>query len=125
MEPMNQSPNVRIDRRLGSVGRVALAWLLLWALPRSGQAACSVTQGDFDGNGRDDVRIVGDARHQYISIADSQASYRVQVDCNGDGDFTDAEDVDTGVRNFDIETFDVQGKGQDKGRRTRPHGGIR
>jgi len=89
------------------------SWLLLLALPHGAQAACSVTQGDFDGNGRPDVRINGDTGKQVIIIDDSQTSYQVLVDCNGDGDYTDPGDIDTGNLTFDIETFDVQGKGKD------------
>src|SRR5262249_40006999 len=76
-------------------------------------AACSVAQADFDANGRPDVRIKGDAAKQVILIEDSQTSYRVRVDCNGDGDFTDAGDIDTGTLAFEIETFDIQGGGKD------------
>jgi hypothetical protein len=88
-------------------------WLLLLGLPHAAWAACSVTQGDFDGNGREDVRILGDAGKQRITILDGQATYRVKVDCNADGDTADPGDIDTGTLAFDIETFDVQGRGQD------------
>src|SRR5262245_38827956 len=65
--------------------------------PARAWAACSVSQGDLDGNGSPDVRIVGDARPQRIVISDSQSSYRVQVDCDGNGRFTDPGDIDTGL----------------------------
>src|SRR5262249_18176801 len=87
--------------------------LLLLAPSHEARAACSVTQGDFDGSGTQDVRIKGDSARQKIVIDDSQTSYRVRVDCNNDGDCRDAVDIETGTLAFEIETFDVQGGGQD------------
>lgn len=58
--------------------------------------ACSVTTGDFDGNGTDDLRIVGDLKNQHVLITEHNTGgnqTRVQVDCNGDADFTDGGDT--------------------------------
>ncbi len=90
-------------------------WLavLASAYAPAARAACRVDRGDFDGSGRDDLRIVGDGRPQTIRILDGQGTYQVQIDCDDDGTFTGPGDVDTGVVAGDIETYDVEGGGQD------------
>jgi hypothetical protein len=94
-------------------GIAVLAWTLV-AVPAGARAACSLAQGDFDGNGTEDVRIAGDARAQYIVVIDSPETYAVQIDCNDDGDFTDSGDVDTGTLTATIETFELRPGGKDR-----------
>ncbi len=55
-------------------------------------ALCSVATGDFDANGSQDLRILGDAGDQTLRIIDdpSASTTTVFLDCNGDLDFTDA-----------------------------------
>jgi hypothetical protein len=51
-----------------------------------------VATGDFDANGSQDLRILGDAGNQILRIVDDPTALitTVWLDCNGDGDFTDA-----------------------------------
>ncbi len=79
--------------------------------PVTARAACSVTSGDFDGNGTADVRILGDAQRQNLTIEFDAASVLVQLDCNGNGVYTDPGDFTATYP--DLETFDVQLKGKD------------
>src|SRR5262245_13800712 len=95
------------------LGCLGLALVAVLAGPAPARAACSVTQGDFDGDGLLDLRILGDTLPQHIAIVDGTSSYHVQVDCNNDGDFTDVGDIDvTGA--VAIGTYDVRGGGQDR-----------
>src|SRR5262245_34629282 len=86
------------SRAGGTMSRMCLAALGMTlavelAAPGPVRAACSITQGDFDQNGGQDVRIQGDALPQRIVITDGPGSYRVQVDCNANGLFTDPGDL--------------------------------
>jgi hypothetical protein len=87
-----------------------LAFILCGAAPA--HAACSVTTGDFDGNGTDDLRITGDSLRQILVMDIGAAGIHVQLDCNGDGDFTDAGDTDT-TFNLGLETLAIDLKGKD------------
>jgi len=61
---------------------------------RSSEAGCSIIDGDRDGNGTADVRIVGDAlRHAVVAEIHNDGSYLISVDCNNNGSFADAIDV--------------------------------
>src|SRR5262249_23639719 len=53
--------------------------------------AVVLTQLDLDGDGAtDDIRIVGDGQNSKITITDNGANQvQIQIDANGDGDYTD------------------------------------
>jgi len=78
--------------------------------------AVVLTTADLDGDGAtDDIRIVGDGQSSKISFVDNGSSQvHVQIDANGDGDYTDTKlgDLDTNF-NFTGDSFvlDVQLKG--------------
>src|SRR5262249_9147968 len=81
-------------------------------VPRLTFAGCAVTKGDVDNNGNTDLRIVGDTLKQNIVVELHDGGYRVQVDCNGDGLFTGATDIDTSGTD-QIETYLIAGGGND------------
>lgn len=57
---------------------------------RSLPAVVVTTSIDLDSDGQtDDVRIVGDIKNNHIVIDDNSTSLLIDVDKNGDGDFTD------------------------------------
>jgi hypothetical protein len=87
------------------------ALALVLALPRP-TAACSVTAGDFDGNGTTDLRILGDARPQRLILAVGGGVTVARLDCNGDGDFSDPGEEQSFAS--EIETVDVQLQGRDR-----------
>ena len=107
--------------RGGAVRRAALAaGLALAALLGAAalaEAACSLTTGDFDGNGSTDLRILGDAADQTLRIQDDPdaGTTTVFLDCNGDGDFLNAAagDINGSVLG-EFELFDLRlGNGND------------
>jgi hypothetical protein len=77
-------------------------------------AACTVTTGDFDGNGSLDLRVVTDGANQTLRIVDDPRlhSTTVFLDCNGDGDFIDAGDRNGEVFG-EFELFDLRLSGGD------------
>ncbi len=93
-------------------GRIIAATLAVASAPALAHAACSVVQKDVDGNGSQDVLVLGDARRQQIVITDRPSSYTVQIDCDGNGLFNDPGDV-TVNGTVPAEIFDVRGGGQD------------
>jgi hypothetical protein len=80
-------------------------------------AACSVTTGDFDGNGSQDLRVIGDAANQTLRIIDAPrlGTTTLSLDCDGDGLFTNAAAGDrNGVVMGEFELFDLRlGSGDD------------
>lgn len=81
----------------GTRSRLALTLALsaaALALPRGASAGCAVVEADRDANGTTDVRLTGDTKKQ-IATAEirNDGSYLVQIDCNGNGLFTDVGDV--------------------------------
>lgn len=77
------SPRTAIRTRLG------LECLQARVVP-----AVVVAKFDADGDGADDIRIVGDAARNVVVVNDDGAgSLTLSVDANGDGDFTDAKDI--------------------------------
>jgi len=89
---------------------IAVAAVLAGA--RTGWAACSITQGDFDGNGRLEVRVVGDLRYQSILVLDHGTSVDLGIDCDGNGGYSDPGDVVVNIPG-PVEAYDIQGKGKD------------
>jgi hypothetical protein len=71
-----------------------------------------VTRGDFDGNGAEDLRIVGTPARQNLDLALVEPFVRLSLDCNGDGDYTDPADLRAEYPAA-IETLDIQLKGRD------------
>jgi hypothetical protein len=74
-------------------------------------AACTVTTGDFDGNGSQDLRVVTDAANQGLEITDDPRGpiTTVRLDCDGD---TVYERVENFPREFEL--FDLRlGGGND------------
>jgi hypothetical protein len=49
-----------------------------------------VSRADLDGNGTDDLRIVGTALRQVLELVFAEPNLTVNLDCNGDGDTADA-----------------------------------
>jgi hypothetical protein len=90
----------------------AAAFTVLLAGAPLTHAACSMSQGDFDGNGTMDLRVRGDAARQVLELSDRGASVSVRLSCNGDADFEDATDIDQTIPGA-FETFDVQLGGRD------------
>lgn len=81
--------------------------------------AVTVQQLDLDGDGAaDDIRIVGDDQNNVIRISDNGANgILLSIDANGDGDFTDAGELNAVSRAFQGKSgkFDIQlGGGDDK-----------
>lgn len=64
--------------------------------------AVVVTQVDLDGDGAaDDLRIVGDGAKNLVTVADNgSTALTLSIDANGDGDLTDAADVNGAVFNY-------------------------
>jgi hypothetical protein len=52
-----------------------------------------VSSADIDGNGSADMRVRGDKQSQRVVIIDNDTATIVSLDCNGDGDFTDAGEL--------------------------------
>ena len=80
-------------------------------------AACSVTTGDLDANGSQDLRVIGDAVNQTLRIIDAPrlGTTTLFLDCDGDGLFTNAAAGDrNGVVLGEFELFDLRlGSGDD------------
>jgi hypothetical protein len=56
--------------------------------------AVVVAKFDSDGDGADDIRIIGDAARNVVVVNDDGAgSLTLSIDANGDGDFADAKDT--------------------------------
>jgi hypothetical protein len=105
---------------IGPGRRAALAaslTLVLLGVAVVAEAACSVTQGDFDGNGSTDLRVVGDGRNQTLTVYDDPTAGTTTVffDCDGDGGFTNAAAGDlNGLVFGEFELFDIRmGNGSD------------
>src|SRR5262249_13496938 len=86
----------------------AAALLLLLGLPRSEAGVCSYAQGDFDGNGTQDLHFLTDAGPQAMRIEDSGTSVKLYLDCNDNESYDDPGDVNGVVVNATIETFDFR-----------------
>jgi hypothetical protein len=99
---MNRKPVLILALSLGAA-----------ALPGLARAACTATQGDFDGNGTTDLRIVGTGAKQRIVLDVEAAQTLVSISCNGDPDFIDAGDLNQQpfAGNFDL--YDIAPGGSD------------
>lgn len=98
-----------------TIGLVALGAVIGTATVAT--AACSVTTGDFDGNGSQDLRVIGDLANQTLRIIDAPrlGTTTLFLDCDGDGLFTNAGAGDrNGVVMGEFELFDLRlGSGDD------------
>jgi hypothetical protein len=98
-------------KRIATASRLlpvlAAAGLLLGAARTSG-AGCLVYSGkDLDGNGTPDLRIIGDALKQTLTIADAGDSVTITADCNNNGRTTDVGDIN-GVTYTGVETIQLE-----------------
>jgi hypothetical protein len=90
------------------IGAVALMILT----PETARAAaCSVIEGDRDGNGSIDLRVLGYSGKQSAVIDVMQDGYAVYIDCNNNG-VVDAADV-SASGNATIETYSLELGGYD------------
>lgn len=101
---------------LGKGPRISFAVALLtltFAVPHAGHAACVITQSDYDKNGTQDLKLTGDNLRQNAVIElRGSGGYLAQIDCNGNGRYTDAVDqTRSGTDN--IETYIVALGGTD------------
>jgi len=64
--------------------------------------AVMALQLDLDGDGgADDIQIVGDSAKNFVSIQDNgTGTLIISIDANGDGDFTDAKELNNVVANY-------------------------
>jgi hypothetical protein len=80
-------------------------------------AVCTVTIGDFDGNGSSDLRVVGDDAAQTLIIRDHPGINQafIELDCNGNG-ILDPGDLDGSVGHLGgFEVIDIRlGGGDDR-----------
>jgi hypothetical protein len=90
---------------LGAVALMTLA-------PATARAGCGVIEGDRDGNGTVDLRVLGSTGRQTAVIDMLQDGYLVSIDCNGNGLFSDAVDV-TVSGSATIETYSLELGGSD------------
>lgn len=84
------------------------------ALPNAAWATttCSVIEGDKDGNGTTDLRIIGTGGKQNVVVEIRDAGYQVQIDCNNKGSFADSGDVvKTGTATIETYSFELGGGG--------------
>jgi hypothetical protein len=90
-----------MDRTLIKAVAALAAFCALALAPRQAQADCGVSVGDFDGNGVQDLKVVGPGgTKQRVVIDVGDASTTVSLDCNGDGDFVDASLGDLNAQVF-------------------------
>jgi hypothetical protein len=100
-------------RTIARTWAMATAVTVLLAAAPHVRAACSLTQGDFDGNGSLDVRIRGDAGRQVLRIEEAGEAFAVGLSCNGDEDFDDPTDIRLEFALGPVETYDIQLGGRD------------
>src|SRR5689334_228371 len=64
--------------------------------------------GDFDGdNIAHDLRVIGGAGKERVSIEDSSSGTKLSIDANGDGDFMDPGDTNGQALNFAVQQFEI------------------
>lgn len=98
-----------MTRKLMVMIAVTAGWLFL-STP-SVRALCTVATTDIDGDGNTDLRITGDVQTQSLSVYTLAAGTCITLDCNNDGDFSDAGDVlCTLDPNVTTVTLDLKGK---------------
>lgn len=69
--------------------------------------ACAVLEGDEDGNGTTDLRLLGTGGRQNAVVLLKNAGYQVKLDCDSNGSFNDTGDVvKSGTAT--IETYSVE-----------------
>lgn len=107
------SPRKTALQRLRATAIAAVVLLgLPFLAPRAAEASCSVLEGDKDGNGTADLRIIGDAHKQIVRLELRNAGYLVEVDCNGNGSLNDSTDI-TKSGPAAVETYSLELAGGD------------
>jgi hypothetical protein len=81
------------------------------AMPRTA-LACSAPKADFDHNGTTDIKLVGDTKKQNAIVELRSGGYLVQIDCDGNGTYTGAVDVNASGTD-EIETYIIALAGGD------------
>ncbi|MBI3932815.1 MAG: hypothetical protein HY317_05310 [Acidobacteria bacterium] len=93
---------------------LTLTLTLLGALALSHPAAAGcLTTGDFDGDGRQDMLFKAGTGKNTLVVVSGPTETTVTLDCNGDGDFADASDLNAQVFSGDFHVYDVQLGGAD------------